>query len=74
MPIGKTVELWAICDGCEAMLSCEPNCRGTVRDMIGGVRARGWMVKRTGECLCPDCRERRYLREEREAIQKECDP
>lgn len=59
MPIGKTVEMWAVCDCCEKIVSYEPRCSGNVRTLAADVRAKGWTVKSTGEAICPECKNER---------------
>lgn len=59
MPIGKTVELWAICDCCEESLTYDPGQHGNIRSLKAEVRALGWMVKTTGEAICPKCKDKR---------------
>lgn len=61
MPIGKTVEMWAICDCCEKIIQYEPDCSGNIKSLTADVRARGWTVKSTGEAICPMCKDKRRV-------------
>ena len=56
MPIGKTVEMWVICDRCEKIIRYEPTCNGNVKRLTAEVRKMGWMVKKNGEVICPVCK------------------
>lgn len=59
MSIGKTVEMWAICDECEKILSYDPGQQGSIRTLTAEVRALGWTVKTSGEAICPMCKQKR---------------
>ena len=61
MPIGKTVEMWVICDCCEKIISYEPSLNGSVKRLTAEVRKMGWTVKQTGEGICPECKEERVV-------------
>lgn len=58
MPIGKTVEMWVICDRCEKILSYDPGCNGSIKKLTAEVRAMGWTVRSTGEAICPKCKQK----------------
>lgn len=64
MPIGKTVEMWVICDKCNKILSYEPSQNGNIKALTAEVRALGWKVKSTGEAICPICRHKRMASNE----------
>lgn len=59
MPIGKTVELWAICDRCGKIMQYDGGLRGSIKDTIADLRARGWTVRASGEAICPKCKKNR---------------
>lgn len=59
MPVGKTTEMWAICDRCEKILQYEPVMSGNVKTLVAEVRALGWTVKANGEAICPKCKQRK---------------
>lgn len=66
MPIGKIVEMWAICDHCEKILSYDPGQQGNVKALTAEVRALGWTVKANGEAICPMCKRKRRADHEKE--------
>lgn len=56
MPIGKTVEMWVICDCCEKILQYDPGSGGNVKKLTAEVRAKGWTIKKNGDAICPKCK------------------
>ena len=55
MPYGRTVTIWAVCDGCGDCISDDTES-GSKKDAVATARMNGWTVYKDGTCLCDKCK------------------